>query len=249
MPPKTRPEGVGAKRTVADFPTVAAQWHRSRNKPLTPEDVARASSKKLWWKCPKGRGHVWLATANQRIVMGAGCPFCSGRYVAPEDSLARRKPAIAAEWSSRNERTPLDTRWDMTAIFWWRCPNGPDHEWRARVRDRTVEGKGCPCCAGYRLSVTNSLAKLKPALAREWHPTRNRGLSPQDVTIHSSEMVWWQCTANPKHVWRTTVNMRAGARETGCPECWKEWRPQLLPAMLRAAARRRKRARKTAATS
>ncbi|MGZ5967919.1 MAG: zinc-ribbon domain-containing protein, partial [Polyangiales bacterium] len=241
MPPKTRPMGVGAKRAVADFPTVAAQWHPTKNKPLKPADALRASSKRVWWKCPKGRGHEWLASPNTRIVMGAGCPFCSGRLTAPEDSLPRRRPHIAAEWSPRNNREPSEVRWDMAKAFWWKCPKGRDHEWRASVAGRTLEGDGCPCCAGYKLSVTNSLAKLKPAIAREWHPTKNGKLTPRDVTVHSAAHVWWRCLANPKHVWRTTVNLRA-RRETGCPECWKEWRPVLLPAMLKEAARRRKRA-------
>ncbi|WP_405243758.1 zinc-ribbon domain-containing protein [Lentisalinibacter salinarum] len=60
-----------------------------------------------------------------------------------------------------------------------------------------------------------SLSHLFPELAREWHPTRNDGLWPDQFTPGSGRIVWWlgQCG----HEWQDTINHRKGGRD--CPEC------------------------------
>lgn len=52
----------------------------------------------------------------------------------------------------------------------------------APVRTRTKKTHVCPYCANKKVSVTNSLARVFPELAREWHPVLNEGLRPEDVT-------------------------------------------------------------------
>ena len=39
----------------------------------------------------------------------------------------------------------------------------------------------------------NDLATLNPVLAKEWHPTENGNLKPEDVTPGSGKEVWWLC--------------------------------------------------------
>lgn len=69
---------------------------------------------------------------------------------------------------------------------WWKCPEGPDHDYFTSVRTRTQEGHICPFCSNKKVSVTNSLARVFPELAKEWHPVLNEGLRPEDVTCASS---------------------------------------------------------------
>jgi hypothetical protein len=119
----------------------------------------------------------------------------------PEDSLAALRPDLARQWDAAKNGalTPADVRvassrpvwWngqltprDVTSrsnrSAWWRCPDG--HEWEAVIammtRTRTAS-RGCPFCAGKRVSATTSLAARFPDLAREWHPTRNGDLTPR----------------------------------------------------------------------
>lgn len=61
----------------------------------------------------------------------------------------------------------------------------------------------------YNLSVIN------PNLAKEWHPTRNEGLSPRNVTPGSARKVWWIC--NNGHEWKAAIYSRT--RGSGCPVC------------------------------
>lgn len=39
--------------------------------------------------------------------------------------------------------------------------------------------------------VENNLAETHPELAKEWHPTKNGSLRPEDVTAGSGKKVWW----------------------------------------------------------
>src|SRR5262249_19742471 len=43
-------------------PEVAAQWHPTKNAPLTPRDVTPKSAKVICWKCKAGPDHEWCTT-------------------------------------------------------------------------------------------------------------------------------------------------------------------------------------------
>ena len=101
--------------------------------------------------------------------------------------------------------------------LWWRCPVASDHLWAGRVDSRT-KGGGCPFCAGFMASKTNSLAALAPREAKLWHPTKNGALRPKDVLAGSSRKVWWQCREDPEHEWETRV-LVLGKLEIGRASC------------------------------
>jgi hypothetical protein len=64
-----------------------------------------------------------------------------------------------------------------------------------------------------------SLSDLFPEVAREWHPTKNGLVAPDQVTKGSSKNFWWKCTKNGDHAWKAQVNSRTGKNKTGCPRC------------------------------
>jgi hypothetical protein len=55
-----------------------------------------------------------------------------------------------------------------------------------------------------------------PHLVKEWHPTKNGELTPNDFTHGSKKKVWWLCSKN--HNYEATFNSRT-SRKTGCPYC------------------------------
>ena len=65
------------------------------------------------------------------------------------------------------------------------------------------------------ISGYNDLATVNPLLAKEWHPTKNGGLSPDMVTAGNSKKVWWQCANG--HEWLSVIANRN--RGIGCPYC------------------------------
>jgi len=99
---------------------------------------------------------------------------------------------------------------------WWKCPKGEDHEWEATIADRSTR-RGCPFCSGKRVSKDNNLAAQFPDLAKEWHPTKNGELKPDDVTCGSGKKVWWKCPKGEDHEWEVTIVDRSNGN--GCPFC------------------------------
>jgi hypothetical protein len=205
---------------AADAPTVAREWHPTKNGSLTPRDVRRASNKIVWWKCSRGTDHEWTATVVARAVHGVQCPACAGRQLSVSNALSRVAPAIAAQWhpwknDGATPDTEIATAWQKR---WWSCPVGLDHVWQEFTYTRVTRERGCPFCANARVSVTNSLAVRAPRVAEQWHPTRNGDMTPRDVVPGSSKHVWWKCPEGPDHEWRTNVANRA-VTGSGCPFC------------------------------
>ena len=132
------------------------------------------------------------------------------RNATPEND-ATRAPTDARTRAVRSNRgKSLGTQ--LTAgsgrKVWWVCPAG--HAWEARVAHRT-RGRGCPSCA--RRGRSN--LPLDPALAAQWHPTKNGDLTPGAVTAGSDYRAWWICEAG--HEWQ--VRVKARSQGTGCPVC------------------------------
>ncbi|MFC1597080.1 DUF4268 domain-containing protein [Planctomycetota bacterium] len=69
------------------------------------------------------------------------------------------------------------------------------------------------------MSTINSLASKYPAIAAEWHPTKNGNLTPTDVVAGSNRIVWWKCAKGPDHEWRAMPSSRTGNKKSGCPFC------------------------------
>lgn len=123
--------------------------------------------------------------------------------------------ALPEQWHpSRNGvLTPETVSGGSQIRVWWRCAQG--HEWQAMVKSRAA-GCGCPVCAGrVLLPGENDLATVRPDLAAQWHPERNRALGPEDVMAGSRKKVWWRCAQG--HEWQASVNSRS--QGAGCPVC------------------------------
>lgn len=196
-------------------PELAKEWHPTKNGDLRPDQMRAGSEYKVWWQCARDPTHEWRAVINNR-VRGHACPMCSGRVATPETSLAALHPEIAARWhpTKNGELTPDEVKTHAKKRFWWRCAKDPKHEWQA-----TTAGLGrCPICVGKKVVFSNSLAGAAPAVAREWHPTKNGDRKPRDFYRNSLVRVWWRCSRDPTHEWENTIVARAKSG-SGCPYC------------------------------
>jgi hypothetical protein len=64
-------------RLDVKLPSLAKEWHPSRNRSLEPRDVTVGAHRKVWWLCPADGSHVWLASVVARVRGGTGCPQCN----------------------------------------------------------------------------------------------------------------------------------------------------------------------------
>jgi hypothetical protein len=86
-----------------------------------------------------------------------------------------------------------------------------------------------------------SLADLNPELVKQWHPTKNKTLTPFDVLPGSQVKVWWKCPKGDDHEWDAVIADRnkgigcavcsnykvvaSNCLETLNPELAREWHP------------------------
>jgi predicted nucleic acid-binding Zn-ribbon protein len=151
-------------------PDLAAEWHPTRNDPLTPSDVNPGSKTRRWWRC-RSCGHDWQTDPDHRTRRSHGCPSCAPKKQGitsstpkPGESLGEKMPELAAEWhpTLNAPMTPFDVRPRGGASVWWRCRLG--HEWKAKVAPRAV-GIGCPRCSTIGVSQRETRLRFELAAA------------------------------------------------------------------------------------
>ncbi len=199
------------------YPQLAKQLHPSKNLGFDPFATAPLSNKKVFWVCSKHPDHVWESRLSGRTESDAGCPIC--RQTA--SSLANAAPELAKEWHPKKNlpHTPETTSTGSRLKAWWQCKTNPQHVWDAQVRMRVDAKTGCPVCARSQpQSSRPTLRAFSADLTKQWHPTRNGGLTPDDVTVGSHRSVWWKCEVAPDHEWSAPVRNRARLGH-GCPMC------------------------------
>lgn len=200
------------------YPELAKQFHPVRNGLLTPAQISKSSEKLIWWLC--SAGHEWEKSPYSRLGGGRirGCPFCSPRKpenVLLNKSLFTAHPDVASLWhpTMNGDLTAQQVTKGSARIVWWQ--GSCNHEWENRIAHQ-VTATVCPYCFGKRLlEGVNSLTQTQPDLAKQWHPTKNEGLLPDNFTYGSDVSVWWKCANN--HEWKAKIAHRSAG--TGCSTC------------------------------
>lgn len=199
---------VGYNDLSTTHPEIAAEWHPNKNDYLSPFDVTSGANKKVWWLggyC----GHEWEMLISSRKE-GQKCPICAGKKVLVGfNDLSSVAPHLVLEWNTKKN---LITAQEITSqsgkSVWWQCLEG--HEWEAAIYSR-VNGNGCPVCAGKVLSYNGkrgekSFVEIKPELTKEWHPTKNLPLLPENISYGSKRKIWW--LGDCGHEWEAAVATR-----------------------------------------
>lgn len=214
---------VGYNDLPTLFPDLAKEWDKEKNKKIELLSVVPGSAKSVYWKCSMC-GYSWKTSIRQRTQRKTGCPACAKikRAAARKETLLKRSgsvadSSIAGQWNYEKNSglTPEQFTPASNQSVWWKCPEC-GHEWKAKISNRVVLGRGCPCCANKTVVPgKNDLATVRPELAKEWHPTANGALTPQQITVGSGKKVWWRCPHG--HEYQATVLHRGHG--TNCPIC------------------------------
>ncbi len=56
------------------YPSVAKEFHKTKNPKIATNTINPGSHKKYWWKCKNG--HEWLSQVRVRTKQNSGCPHC-----------------------------------------------------------------------------------------------------------------------------------------------------------------------------
>lgn len=205
---------LGEPIDLSKFPMLWKLFDHKRNEGVDPRRLRK--QEKCWWRCPKGKEHVFFACATRREIVEK-CPFCRNRKVSDKNNIATLYPKVAKEFhpTKNGKLTAKDVVPGARQKIWWQCRKQKDHVWQAYAYSRTKDGAGCPFCCGLRASKTNNLAKLYPKIAKELHPTRNGSLTAKELLPRSGKSLWWRCSRG--HVYQRVVWVRTGGAI--CPKC------------------------------
>ena len=197
-------------------PELAKEWHPTKNNFLKPEHFTLKSGKKVWWAGPCG--HEWEAQIEKRSRK-QGCPYCSNKKLLEGfNDFKSLYPSLAYEWNfAKNDILPSQILSGSHKKVWWLCSLG--HEWEAAIKHRTFSKSACPVCAGQRVHLGfNDLLSLEPAVALQWHPTKNGLLEPISFTKATHKKAWWLCAEG--HEWEAAISDRTRKDNgSGCPVC------------------------------
>ena len=202
-------KGYNDLKTIS--PTIASEWHPTKNGKLLPDMIVAHYTKKVWWKCTNG--HEWEATPDLRQKYG--CPYCSNKRASSDYNLSKIYPNILEEWDySKNIIKPEEVLPVSHKKVWWKCTNG--HSYELSISHR-INMKQCPICSGKKIEKgINDLATKHPHLIEEWDYEKNEGINPTMISPGTKKKVWWKCGEG--HSWLADISMRT-YNNTGCPYC------------------------------
>jgi G:T-mismatch repair DNA endonuclease (very short patch repair protein) len=207
-------KGFNDLETVA--PEIAALWHPTKNGDLTPDQVVFGSTKKITWV--DELGHEWVRSVSEMYLSKSGCPVSTSRQVlAGFNDLESLYPEVAKQWhpTKNNDLMPSQVMKASNKKYWWFCDQG--HEWQTPVSKRTLEGRGCPICVSQVIVPgVNDFASTYPEAAKQWHPTKNGDLTPDQVARTAKKNYWWVCDKG--HEWQSSPAKR-GDLQRGCHFC------------------------------
>ena len=144
-------------------------------------------------------------------------------------SFAEEYPELLIDWDTEendaNGINPYEVSPHSGKKAYWRC-HICGHKWQAPFF-RRADGSRCKICAKKAATQTRIRNKIKlegslkdryPELMKEWDEKANleRGLSPENLTVHSNEEAAWICSKCGHHYMAIINNRTKG---TGCGFC------------------------------
>ncbi len=207
---------LGESLDLSQFPNVFKFFDKELNEGFDPLNLSQTH--KYWWRCPRNKDHVFQSSVNRRDVVEK-CPYCRNWKASKTNNLQAVNPRVAKELhpTKNGGLRAKDVVAGSGKSLWWRCARNEDHEWKARVHSRAIDGCGCPFCSGLKASKETCLETRYPAIAEELHPTKNGTLTASKLGAISSKKVWWLCKSC-SHEWQTWVFART-KNGRGCPLC------------------------------
>lgn len=200
---------VGMNDLATTHPDLAREWHASRNRDLTAQQVTAGSNRRVWWCC-LACGFEWDATVHDRTTSGTGCPHCLHHRALPGvDDLSTTHPQLIREWDRRRNLPLAPTQVTAGSKYsvWWRCARCR-HAWRTAIQYRATLGTGCPACAGKVVLPGRSFGDLVVVRDGEW--SKLNELAPWDYAPQSHRRVWRRCLRCGVDFQQTAGNWASG---------------------------------------
>ena len=140
-------------------------------------DVYSNSTSKIWLRCLNDDSHPDYDLSASNYAKSHNCPYCAGKRVCLENSLATRYPQVLSIWSDKNEKSPYDYTYGTSSEVWWKCENNKHEEYKRKISQSLSYDFRCPQCGR-----ENMYHPSGPD-----NPSWKGGVSPEAMRIRKSK--------------------------------------------------------------
>ena len=129
-------------------PTLASEWHPTKNEDLIPYHVTTGSDKRVWWKCSTCK-HEWDAHIYHRSN-GTGCPSpqCKNKRISEKKKAYYAKVGfekLTKLATERNGEFVTGKFLGMKELHVWKCEQG--HLFDLQPQKIKDKNQWCPHCS------------------------------------------------------------------------------------------------------
>lgn len=199
------------------MPEIVNIWDKEKNGNLTPDMFTKGSEKYIWVicsECGKSYRSKVKDIFNKNTTKCIHCSYF--KLVRGVNDFKTMYPELADEYDYEKNAIALENLnlGERKNKFFWKC-HVCGYNWKASIESR-MHSKYCPKCASSVGAKTRSLNKIKkegslasnyPELAKEWHPTKNGNLIPEEMTCKNKKIIWWKCSKCGNE-WKNSVALR-----------------------------------------
>ena len=196
-------------------------WDYEKNGGCTPKDVAYASNKKYYFKCPRG-----LHESEQKMICNLTrgntsfkCNCCNsiGQYLIDtygEDVLEKRW-----DYDKNGNLDPFKISRCSRTKVWIKCPRGL-HDSELKLINDLINGntslkcKGCNSIGQYLIDTYG-----EDALDKYWDYDKNGNLDPFKISRCSAKKVWIKCQEDNTHGSYLITCANFTSYDNRCPIC------------------------------
>lgn len=195
------------------------RWDCEKNK-ISPFFISKSSSsKKYYFKCPRGihnsegkrLNNIIRQQASERCI--ACCSF--GQYCI--DYID--KDFIEKYWSSKNTLDPFSIEHFSLKKVWIKCPNVKYHPDYQVSCHNFARGEKCPYCNSKKVHKLDSVGMKYPKIISKWSSKNSK--SPFDFFPGSNKKIWFVCENNKHGEYYRSINNEIFS-QLECPNCSKE---------------------------
>ena len=199
------------------MPEIVNMWDKEKNGNLTPDMFTKGSEKFIWLICTECGKSYCSKVKDVYKKNTTKCTQCSYyRLKKGKNDFKTLYPELAEEYDYEKNSIKFEdlNLGERKHSFFWKCSKC-GYQWKASIESR-IRSKYCPKCASSVGAKTRSLNLIKkegslatnyPELAKEWHPTKNGDLKPEEMTCKNKKIVWWKCSICGNE-WENSVALR-----------------------------------------
>ena len=210
-------------------------WHPTKNGDIDPSKIGPRSEKKYVFYCFDCKHEI--TDKVSRVTVKKQCQYCSPRWEhCPNDdcdfcfrrSFASNPKSKMWHPTENGDMIPLHTVKNSMTKFIFIC-DLCNHTFSKSPNQLTTKKTGCPYCLRRNICgiekcdfcYSSSFASI--SFSKYWHPTKNKEITPFQITKANDKEFWFQCDKCP-HSFKKIISS-VTRKGSWCPYCSKSgWR-------------------------